>query len=142
MDYFAMVSIWIIYYMIIGGMLDILHFDKYTLILWQIQFTILTNAICNSEQIYIMVWSVYDDRRAYLIFVIFFTLADFKPSKFYTKKRVKFRQKLPHDKKAWITSRAKLHSESKITHCVKLHTECKTSHWVKLRTAFKITHCV
>ena len=30
----------------------------------------------------------------------FFTLAYFKPSKFYTQKRVKFRQKLPHDKTA------------------------------------------
>ena len=36
---------------------------------------------------------------AYLIFVIFSTQADFKPSKFYTQKRVKFRrQKLPRDK--------------------------------------------
>ena len=33
----------------------------------------------------------------------FFTQADFMPSKFYPQKRVKFRQKLPCDKTAWIT---------------------------------------
>ena len=55
--------------------------------------------------------------QAYLIFVIFSTQADFKPSKFYTQKRVKFRrQKLPRDKTAWITT-----TEQYYTQSVKLH---------------------
>ena len=43
---------------------------------------------------------IYDCLCSYLIFVIFFTLAHFEASKFYTQKYVNLQQKLPRDNTA------------------------------------------
>ena len=55
---------------------------------------------------------------AYLIFVIFFTLANFEAWKFYTQKCVNLQQKLPRDTLCKIKYCLKVHIVCTIVHCV------------------------
>ena len=69
---------------------------------------------------------------AYLIFVIFFTLADFEAWKFYTQKCINLRQNSVNYTLCvnLHTVYMKLHSVCKITHCMSNYTLCVKLHTV------------